>query len=274
MPPGLDTVIERGWTVVSTDYIGLGTESPHPYLIGVPEARSALEAVRAARQHDGVNAGGRTVVWGHSQGGHAALWVGIEAADYAPDVPLSGVAALAPASDLVELAPRLGDDPVGMVFKSFIIAAYSAIYPDISFDDYVRASARLIVRETAQRCIVSPEILAAIGLELSNESVFGRDFGSGPLAARLGENTPDQPTRVPTLIGQGLTDPLVIPEVQRAFVERLCAADQIVDYRGYAGRDHMGVVAADSPLIPDLLEWTEARFARESPGDICSFAER
>jgi uncharacterized membrane protein HdeD (DUF308 family)/acetyl esterase/lipase len=274
MPPAVEAIMKRGWVIVATDYIGLGTQGPHPYLIGVPEGRSELDAVRAARQLEGVDAGDKTVVWGHSQGGHAALWVGIEAARHAPDVPLSGVAALAPASDLAGMATRLGDDPLGAIFKSFIITAYSRIYPDVSFDDYVRAGARLIVRETAQRCIVSPEIFAVIGLKLSKEPVFARNFGSGPLAARLKENIPDQRTGVPTFIGQGLTDVSVIPELQRAFAERLCTAGQIIDYRGYAGRDHMGVIAADSPVIPDVLKWTEARFARKLPGDTCSFAER
>jgi hypothetical protein len=38
------------------------------------------------------------VVSGH--GGHAALWTGILAPTYAPDVTLDGVAALAPAGNL------------------------------------------------------------------------------------------------------------------------------------------------------------------------------
>ncbi len=266
MPPAVEAIMKWGWVIVVTDYMGLGTQGPHPYLIGVPEGRSEFDAVGAARQLEGVDAGDKTVAWGHSQGGHAALWVGIEAARYAPDVPLSGVAALAPASDLAEMATPLGDDPLGTTFKSFIIAAYSKIYPDVSFDDYVRASARLIVRETAQRCIVSPEILAVIGLKLSKEAVFARNFGSGPLATRLKENTPDQRTGVPIFIGQGLTDVSVIPELQRAVAERLCAAGQVIDYCGYARRDHMGVIAADSPVIPDVLEWTEARLASTPPG--------
>jgi hypothetical protein len=32
-----------------------------------------------------------------------------------------------------------------------------------------------------------------------------------------------------------------------------------VDHRTYPGRDHVGVVTADSALIPDLMRWTRAR---------------
>lgn len=274
MPPALERITERGWVIVATDYLGLGTEGPHPYLIGVAEAHSVLDSVRAARQLDGIALGEQTVVWGHSQGGHAALWAGIEAASYAPDVPLSGIVALAPASDLLALGSRLRDDPVSAIFKSFIIISYSKLYRDVSFDDYVRPGARLIVRETAERCVISPEILAALGLRLSRESVFGRQLTGGALAARLVENSPTRVTGIPTVVAQGLTDGLVVPEAQRAFVKRLCDAGQVVDYRVYTGRDHMGVVSEESLALPEILKWTEARFANEPVDRSCSFTQR
>src|SRR6516165_5881755 len=43
-------------------------------LIGEGEARAALDSVRAARQMAELTLDMRTVVWGHLQGGHAALW--------------------------------------------------------------------------------------------------------------------------------------------------------------------------------------------------------
>jgi uncharacterized membrane protein HdeD (DUF308 family) len=91
----LPEVLRRGWALVAPDYPGLGAGDRHPYLVGVPAARSALDAVRAARRLPEIRLGDRTVVWGHSHGGGAALWVGQEARSYAPDVPLRGVAALA-----------------------------------------------------------------------------------------------------------------------------------------------------------------------------------
>lgn len=81
----LDQVIDHGWALVATDYIGLGTEGLHPYLIGQGEARSVLDAVRAAHQVEAVDLADQTIVWGHSQGGHAALWTGMLAPTYAPD---------------------------------------------------------------------------------------------------------------------------------------------------------------------------------------------
>jgi acetyl esterase/lipase len=64
----------------------------------------------------------------------------------------------------------------------------------------------------------------------------------------------------PTLLAQGLADALVLPTVQRRYVARLCAAGQPVDFRTFAGRDHVGLVEDDSPLIGQLLRWTQDRF--------------
>jgi len=63
-----------------------------------------VNAVRAACQAPGADAGTRWAVWGHSQGGHAALWTGALAAQLAPELTLIGVAAAAPAAELLALA--------------------------------------------------------------------------------------------------------------------------------------------------------------------------
>ena len=82
--------------------------------------RSARDAhsVRAARQMSELTLDKRMVVWGYSQGGHAALWTGIVAPRYAPDLEILGVAAIAPAANIknilamnVEVDKRFGPYP-------------------------------------------------------------------------------------------------------------------------------------------------------------------
>jgi pimeloyl-ACP methyl ester carboxylesterase len=104
---GLRPMIERGVAVVATDYPGLGTAGPHPYLVGVSEGRAVLDSVRVARLMPGVGGGNRFAVWGHSQGGQASLYTGLLAKSYAPELNLVGVAAAAPVTELVTL---MGDD--------------------------------------------------------------------------------------------------------------------------------------------------------------------
>jgi dipeptidyl aminopeptidase/acylaminoacyl peptidase len=93
--------------VAATDYPGLGTNGIHPYLIGESEGRAVLDSVRAARDLPDSGATDRFAVWGHSQGGHAALYAGELAARDAPELKLVGVAAAAPATYLEKAEQRL-----------------------------------------------------------------------------------------------------------------------------------------------------------------------
>ncbi|MFI8251984.1 lipase family protein [Streptomyces filamentosus] len=259
--PALDGVVKAGWALVATDYVGLGTEGPHPYLIGQGEARSVLDAVRAARQLDQADLSDKTVVWGHSQGGHAALWAGQIAASYAPDVPLAGVAALAPASDLTTLVSNLDTVPGGAIFASYVFTGYRDHYPEVTAAEYLRPAARVLVREWEGRCLAEPEVFVSIASSLLiDKPIFSRSPVTGAFGTRLQENTPRGRIPVPVLIAQGETDQLVLPAVQRAYAEAACAAGNRVDYRTYPGLDHTGVVGEGSPLPPQLLAWTADRF--------------
>jgi hypothetical protein len=46
-------------------------------------------------------------------------------------------------------------------------------------------------------------------------------------------------------------------------------ARQKLDYLTYPGRNHVGLVAADSPLIPALIAWTQDRLAAKPVPDNC-----
>ncbi|MBM7505405.1 lipase family protein [Agromyces aurantiacus] len=273
----LPEIIDNGWALVATDYIGLGTAGPHPYLIGASTAYAALDARRAASELEAADLGDQTVVWGHSQGGGAALWTGALADSYAPDVELAGVAALAPASNLPGLMENLPSVTGGSLFASYVIAAYTAIYPDVKYREYVRPGAEVTVREMADRCLAEPgaavSVLTLLGLSRDPE-IASTDPTTGPFGERLVENTPPATISAPLLLGQGGDDQLVVPPAQDAFVDAYCAAGQQVDYRVYAGRDHVPLVEPDSPLVPDLVEWTTARLAGEPVDPGCTRSER
>ena len=264
--PALDEVMAQGWALVATDYIGLGTEGPQPYLIGEGEGRSVLDAVRAARELPEASLAAETVVWGHSQGGHAALWTGQLQPDYAPDVPLAGVAAMAPAADVPAVARNLPNVPGGSVFASFVAMSYSQTYPDVDLDRYVVGSARTLVREMSARCLSEPGVLVSVLTALSldrDRPVFAQDPTTGPLGERLAANVPTGPVPAPLLLAQGGADSLITAADQAGYVTALCQAGQDVDHRVYPGRDHLGLVAPDSPLIEELIEWTGARLRGE-----------
>jgi len=268
--PALDRIAGSGWVLVAPDYVGLGTAAPHPYLVGPPVARSVLDAVRAARKLPDISLSDRTVVWGHSQGGGAALWTGGIAASYAPDVPLAGVAALAPASDLPALVGNLDAVPGGSIFASFVVAGYTSTYPDVRFDDYVRPEAQVFVRAIAGRCLAEPEVLLSVGSALAFDgSIFRTSPTTGAFGRRLRENVPVLRVAAPLFVGQGLADALVLPDRQADYVRQLCRGGQQLEYRTYPGQDHVGVVGPQSALVPDLLRWTADRFDGKPSPSTC-----
>ena len=216
--PALEDIVENGWVLVTTDYAGLGTKGPQPYLIGQGEARSVLDSVRAAKALDMEQAeldmAPETVVWGHSQGGQAALWTGGLAPTYAPDVLISGVAAMAPASDAIGLVQNMPNIAGGSVFASYVAAAYADSYPDVSFNDYITPVAGTFVREMSTRCLSGPGVLVslinAIAID-KDRTIFNKDPTTGAMGERLRENTPVLPIPFPLFIAQGETDTLVVP---------------------------------------------------------------
>lgn len=268
--PDLAAALEQGWAVVATDYAGLGTAGGHRYLVGQAAGRSVLDAVRAAQQLPDAALPTRTVVWGHSQGGHAALWAGGLAGEVAPEVDIAGVAAMAPAANLPGLLADLVTSPIGGVFGSFVIASYAEAYPDVELDQYVRPGARIGVQETAGRCLTDPGmIVSVVGALLGDKPVWSGDPATGALAVRARENVPTLPIAAPLLVAQGAADTLVKPVAQEEWVAARCAAGQKLEYRTYDHLDHMGLVTGESALLPELFEWTAARVAGEAPAVDC-----
>ncbi|ALG85535.1 lipase family protein [Gordonia phthalatica] len=268
--PGLAQVVQNGWVLVATDYIGMGTPGPSPYVIGDGEARSTLDSVRAARALPGIAMAPQTVVWGHSQGGHAALWTELLAPSYAPDVGVVATAALAPASDLSALAVGMESMAGGALLASYVLAAYDAAYPDVHFNDYLKVQARLPIRGMAERCLSS----LAMPVSLAEALILGTDFysqdpTSGPLGARLLANTPSARLPHPTFIAQGLADEVISPSSQNTFATQQCRTGSDLVYQTYPGLGHMTLIDDESPAVAALLSWTQARFAGQPQSPAC-----
>ena len=168
--PGLTEMIARGYVVAATDYPGLGTPGTHPYLIGVSEGRAVLDMVRAAMAMPEPGASERFVVWGHSQGGHAALFTGELARQYAPELKLLGVAAAAPATYLGELFAADIDGRIGRALASFALWSWSRIY-DVPLDAVLFPQAIPAFERVAAGCI------EAFNQELGVASRSGRCKG-------------------------------------------------------------------------------------------------
>jgi alpha-beta hydrolase superfamily lysophospholipase len=162
--PGIEEFMEAGYVIAATDYQGLGTPGPHPYLVGDSEGIGALDSVRAARNLAEAGASADFVVWGESQGGHASLFAGQLASTYAPELNLHGVVGSAPAADLVDLFKTKTSEgtAVGNIFSSMALSSWARVYGQADLDQIVTPAARPLVNRIAENCIQNPaQILAS-----------------------------------------------------------------------------------------------------------------
>jgi acetyl esterase/lipase len=267
---GLRQMIEQGLVVAATDYPGLGTKGPHPYLVGVSEARAVIDSVRVAHDMPGVGNGNSFAVWGHSQGGQAALFTGLIARSYAPELNLVGVAAAAPATDLVTL---MGDDfqtSGGKNLTAMTLWSWSRVYR-APIDKVVVPEAMPAVDQLANECIESIfDILARRRTEKPLEEQFlsvQNIAAVEPWRSLAERNTPGSlPSHIPLFLAQGTSDDLVRPQVTRAYAQKACAAGDRVTVKWMPGVGH-GFAARNS--ADAAVGWMIDRFEGRSVPDDC-----
>ncbi len=239
---GLRDMVQHGFIVAATDYPGLGSAGTHPYLVGVSEARAVLDSVRAARALPDAGAGGDFAVWGHSQGGQAALFTGMLAAAYAPDLRLVGVAVPAPATDLAALLRADRDTPAGRNLTAMTLWSWSRVY-GAPLDAVVAPAAMPAIDDLAGDCIESVYDVAVRGRverRLEGGYLTVADLAAEePWAGLIARNTPGTlPAGLPVFIAQGSADRVVPPRITEDYLRRLCAAGSPVEFVSLAGIGH------------------------------------
>jgi acetyl esterase/lipase len=267
---GLPAMLQRGYVVVATDYPGLGTPGVHPYLIGVSEGRAVLDSVRAARALPNSGASNRFVVWGHSQGGHAALYTGELAASYAPELRLVGVAAAAPATYLADLFDADKGTATGKELTAMTIYSWSKLY-NTPASSLVEPGAMGAFEAMAHDCIESlPEFQAITDAEKPLE---GRKFlkadptKTEPWRGIMQRNTPGQaPAGAPVFIAQGTADTTVRPQITRRFGAALCKQGTRAMFVELPGVSH---TFAAKKSVNTALKWMDDRFRGVPAPSVC-----
>lgn len=256
-----EMVVDHGWAAVISDYIGLGTSGTHPYLIGDAEARNVLDASLAAQEFSELSLSERTVIWGHSQGGQGALWTGQEAGSYAPELTVLGIAAFAPATDLLGLAKAVKNEAAGKVVSAYIASTWENIYPELDLAKTLTPGSKGGVDRIQGLCFNGQDVISAVlsGTQIPNQ-LFPDSALNGALGKKLSAQEPVGPFPAPVMVAQGLADPLVKPELQSKWVEARCAAGEEIDFREFKGLGHVDLVAANSPLTPEIVSWTLDRW--------------
>ena len=255
----LSDMLSQGYIVVATDYPGLGTDGVHPYLIGESAGRAVLDFVRAARHLSKNTASNRFAVWGHSEGGHAALFTGELAARYAPELMLVGVAAAAPATYLVDLFED--DAATEQDLIAMALLSWTGL-ENISPATIVEPAVMPAFTQTARDCLTSVAQFEA--LEKSEKPLQTERFlkidptKTEPWKGIMVRNSPGQaPAGAPVFIAQGSADTTVDPQVTKRFAKALCAQGVRVSFVELPGVSH---VFAARDAAPAAIRWMNDRF--------------
>jgi acetyl esterase/lipase len=268
---GLDEFLKAGYAIVATDYEGLGTSGPHPYLVGKAAAMNVLDSVRAAHNFTEAGAGTSYVVWGYSQGAHSSLFTGELSASYAPDLKLVGVAVGAPPTDLATLFERDLGTTFGNVLATYAFVSWSKVYENADLRQIVRGVARPVVKNTAKLCIREEEEATSIlpgSIFMRIAFLSNQPVDTEPWKSLVEENSPGRSMiPAPIFIVQGENDGLVHADVTEAFAKSLCAKGETVAFRSYPNVNHITAV----PIVTsDIATWIVDRFAEKPAPSTCS----
>ncbi len=257
---GLRTMLDRGYTVVATDYVGMGTTAPDSYLVGDTAGNSMLDGVRAAQAIADAQAGSAVILWGHSQGGQAALFAAQRAAAYAPELTVEAVAVAAPAADLSALMEAHLGDVSGVTIGSYAFQAFAGVYADrgAELDTVLTPAALAILPEMNRLCLLSHlKQLHEIAAPAVGDFAAADPTKTEPWASLLRENSAGGTAfDAPLFIAQGLDDQLVLPDDTARFVEHERSMGLDVDYHTVALADH-GTIAYLA--LPALDAWLDER---------------
>jgi alpha-beta hydrolase superfamily lysophospholipase len=265
--PIANELLGRGYVVAATDYEGLGTPGRHPYVVGESEARGVLDSVRAAQALPDTEVSDQVLVWGHSQGGHAAMFVLDIADDYAPELDLVGVVAGAPPSQFNLLYQALQASP----FKYYLLmaaAGWNAAYGDgdAPLDEVLTPTGIETIDVVDDGCASE---IAGTTADIPTDEIVKADPATVPAwAALLTTNDPGQftnPAATPLLVIHGGNDEQIPVAASALMFDQLCAIGQDQTRWVYPGQTHAGVVPVS---VADMLAWIDRRFDGEPTSEV------
>jgi len=254
--------LARGWTIVVTDYQGLGTPGDHTYVVGRAEGHAVLDAVRAAQQLPRARISSRAPVgiMGYSQGGHAAAWAAQLHADYAPDLRIKGVATGAGPARIDEVFAYAdnGVSPVSGVIP-YVLLGMNAAYPELKLDDTLSAYGKSVIAAVRHGACLIDALSKYAGITdsvlLDGPPVLQRrDWRERFEQNRTGTSAPG----MPALFFSSPSDQHVPYANASRLLKDWCARGATVTGRTIDASDHVTGLTLGWPVA---LDWMADRFA-------------
>jgi hypothetical protein len=240
--PAVIPFLTYGYVVAMSDYQGLGTPGPHPYLDPKTAGYNVIDSVRAAR--DVVpDTSGAWVSYGVSQGGQA-VWAANEMApEYGADLRLLGSISVAPATDLRPLVDSMVAGTLTTAQKvvlPLVLEGVRTLHPELNLDDYLHGVMRSRL-DVFLACAGDGEGLKATVAESApaGDTAPVDATAADRLRNWLGDMAlPRQPASAPMLVAYGDADETVLPAWTEASITAACGMGDVVDAQVAQGQGH------------------------------------
>lgn len=222
--PAILPFLLAGYAVAATDYRGLGTPGGHTYLNRLDAGHALLDVART-----GVgNSGAPVVLFGYSEGGHAAASAAELESSYAPELDIRGTYVGAPPADPSLNIDNLDNTSLAAALL-YAVGGLVNAYPDRA--EELRAQLNDAGRSAldASQNWCSTDIAATRTLHSRELTVDGRSLADHlaeePAASLIAENTvgygmPD----APVYLSQSVADDTVPIQQSRTLRDRWTAS--------------------------------------------------
>jgi pimeloyl-ACP methyl ester carboxylesterase len=267
----------QGYIVALPNYEGLDTESRRrSYFNADLEARTMLATAHiltAESPAEELALVDESVFFGgYSQGGHAAFAAADKAGQYTPNLEIAGVfghGGTVDITDFLQYNPNLAP---------YFVYAYREFHPNFPAERMMSARWFARLESAADLCVdeafqfnstngammYNREFWVALRADDTDEDLRQR---FPELYTLFTQNDAGQSyTGIPTLILQGLQDPIFTPESAERFVETLCSRKVPVSMMRYSGLDHFNTRQRS---FKDTNAWIDAVITGEFEPNEC-----
>ena len=251
-------ILDKGWVLTASDYQGEGTPGLLPYVAGDSAARNTIDIVRAARNLPAAHASDNYVVWGHSEGGHTAMFTDQIGPTYAPELHMKGVVAGAPPSQFNLIYDFLQTSPY-RYYLMMAAAGMNTAYgnAEAPLDQVLTPKGQALLPKLDTSCDVNGTLGPLDVKSLTKGDPFKVPLWKKVLQASDPEAFSAK-SPVPLLIIQGGNDEQIPVASTQLLANHLCDLHQVLQRWVYPGQSHAGVIG---PSAGDMTHWIADRFA-------------
>jgi len=252
--PILAMYANLGYSVIATDYAGLGVDTGKPVLDMQSNALDIMYSIPAARAA-AKEIGSKWIAVGPFQGGSAAVAIAEREghdAGYLGSIDTSGLA------DAQEAYERFALGSSNRVLLS-VAATVKTLFPEFQISDMLKDSALPAYQRVAAACgIAEPELPSEMLKPGWQDNRFVKEF--------FARNTPGQkPAHAPLLVISGEIDPAIPSDMTTKTVARMCKQGSRILFLKYRDLDASGAVGASTS---DQISWIKARLdGHPAPGN-------